>query len=285
MQKIAIASGKGGTGKTIVATNLAWYLSRHDHHIAYLDCDVEEPNGHLFFRTKITKCEQVSLPVPIVDHDLCSLCGRCSDICQFGAIVQAGNKVVTLPQLCHGCGGCSMVCEQNAIIEKQRQTGVLYQLDVLEYPEIDLTYGLLNLGEAMPVPVIKAVLSQPQTADCAIIDCPPGTSCAVVESVRDADLVLLVTEPTPFGHHDLTLAVATFRKMGLPMGVIINRSDLGDDRIYRYCREENLPILMEIPHSADIAAHYARGELFLPLQPEFEHLFAGLTGSFMELAA
>ena len=274
--KIAIASGKGGTGKTIISTNLAYYLSKLGKTVQYLDCDVEEPNGHLFFHTDIINREDVTLAIPVVDPEKCDLCGACGSFCAFGAIALAGEQVLTFSQLCHSCGGCSLVCPQHAISETARSLGQTINASIKENPLLELRYGILNIGESMAVPVIKQVKHISSAADYMVIDCPPGTSCPVIESVTDADFVLLVTEPTPFGLNDLKLAVDMLGKLDLPFGIAINQIGLGDDRVQAYCRTENLSIVLEIPYSRKIAGFYSKGQLFLPELPEFNNLFENL---------
>lgn len=283
--KIAIASGKGGTGKTTVATNLAYLLARNGRRIAYWDCDVEEPNGHLFFDLEEHYREDVTIPVPEVKIEACDFCGKCGDLCEYGAIVVIGEKVLTFPELCHGCGGCSLVCSQEAIIEFPRKIGEVIHLYFKENRNLKITYGLLNVGEAMAVPVIKEVKKQPIDTDFVIIDSPPGTSCPVIESVKGSDFVVLVTEPTPFGLNDLKLAVGILRELKLPFGVVINQVDLGDDRIHHYCSREKITVLMEIPHSREIAKLYSQGTLFLSKLSEYEQMFQDLFQSIEAMAS
>lgn len=274
--KIAIASGKGGTGKTIIATNLAYLLAQNGRQALYLDCDVEEPNGHLFFDLEEKYRQEVTIPVPKVDGDRCDLCGKCGDICQYGAILAVGDKVLTFPELCHGCGGCSLFCPQGAILEFPRKIGEVIHFYSPEHPGLMLTQGLLDIGEAMAVPVIREVKRQSVRANLIIIDSPPGTSCPVVESVKASDFVVLVTEPTPFGLNDLELAVGMVKQLKLPYGVLINQVGLGDDRIHRYCAEEKIPILLEVPYSREIAELYSQGTVLLSKRPEFGQLFQSL---------
>ncbi|MFC1542979.1 ATP-binding protein [Candidatus Neomarinimicrobiota bacterium] len=283
--QIAIASGKGGTGKTIIATNLAYLLSRNGKRIAYLDCDVEEPNAHLFFDIEECNREDVTIPVPKVDMEACNLCRKCSDLCEYGAIITVGKKVLTFQELCHGCGGCSLVCPQEAISELPHKVGEIIHLSFQENPNLTITYGLLDVGEAMAVPVIREVKRQPISADLVIIDSPPGASCPVIESVKESDFVVLVTEPTPFGLNDLELAVGMLKKLGLPFGILINQVGLGDDRVHRYCAKEKIPILLEIPYSREIAELYSRGTVFLAELPEYEQMFQKLYHSIEEMAA
>jgi MinD superfamily P-loop ATPase len=256
--RIAIASGKGGTGKTTLATNLATVAARAGQRVAYLDCDVEEPNGHLFLKPQIAARDAVSVFVPRVNEQACSNCGECARICQYSAIVCLGGKPLVFPELCHGCGGCALVCPQRAIAEEARQVGVVERGKA---GAIQFMHGLLNVGEAMSPPVIRAVRQTAPRVDYQIIDAPPGTSCPMMTAVRDCDYVLLVTEPTPFGLNDLTLAVETMRQLELPFGVVINRSDAGDERVLDYCRREGILIVLELPDDRRIAEAYSRGEL------------------------
>lgn len=255
--RIAIASGKGGTGKTTVATNLAVTASRAGRSVGYLDCDVEEPNGALFLNPEITEVRPVNVSVPSVDAQKCTGCGLCGDICQYSAILSMNGRVLTFPELCHGCGGCWLVCPSGALVESKRSTG---QLEFGLAGDIQCIQGLLDIGQAMSPPIIAAVKAASPDVDLLILDSPPGTSCPVIESVRGSDFVLLVTEPTPFGLHDMKLAVAMLRAMELPFGVVINRAD-GGQLTHEYCREEQVEILAEIPDDRLVAEAYSRGEL------------------------
>jgi len=274
--QIAIASGKGGTGKTTVATNLARVAARSGQSTTYLDCDVEEPNGHIFLKPEITDRKLVGRLIPTVNLQKCTNCGQCGEICQYSAILSVGEKVLVYPELCHGCGGCSLVCPADAITEVSRESGVL---ETGHAGEIRFAQGLLNIGEAMSPPVIKAVKSTSQTEDLVIVDAPPGTSCPVIESVRGADCVVLVTEPTPFGFHDLKLAVDMVRLLKLPFGVVINRADLDGMETRSYCAAQRIPILGEIPDDRRLAEAYSRGVMACDALPEYESLFAGLLQS------
>ena len=270
---IAVASGKGGTGKTTVATNLASVAARNGRSVAYLDCDVEEPNGHIFLKPEITDSRPVGTVIPRVDEDQCTHCGECGEICQYSAIVCVGPKVLVYPELCHACGGCWLVCPEDAITEVPREMGLL---ETGRAGVIQFVQGTLNIGEAMSPPVIKAVRTAAPEADLIITDAPPGTSCPVIESVRDCEFVLLVTEPTPFGLHDLKLAVDMTRALGLPFGVVVNRADVGDRAVHAYCRENRIKILAEIPDDRRIAEAYSRGELICDALPDYAASFARL---------
>ncbi|KPJ51993.1 MAG: (4Fe-4S)-binding protein [Planctomycetes bacterium DG_58] len=268
--KIAIASGKGGTGKTTIAINLA--LTAGDD-VRLLDCDVEEPNCHIFLNPTIESRQTVSIPVPEVDESKCTGCGACGRICQFSAIVALKTKPLTFPDLCHGCGGCMLVCPEEAIREVPREVGVLEQGSARR---IRFVHGRLRVGEAMSPPLIRAVKAHALEDGLSIIDAPPGTSCPVIEAIRKTDFVLLVTEPTPFGLNDLELAVGAVRILGIPFGVVVNRSDVGDDRVDRYCREQQIPILAEIPNDRRVAEAYSRGTPAVEALPEMKTLFTDL---------
>ena len=271
--KIAIASGKGGTGKTTVATNLAAVASRNGRSVAYLDCDVEEPNGHIFLKPHLTDSRPFGSLVPRVDEEKCTRCGKCGEICQFSAIVCLGQKVLVYPELCHACGGCMLVCPAEAIAEVPRPTG---KLESGSAGAISFVHGVLNVGEAMSPPLIRAVKAAAPQKDLVIIDAPPGTSCPVIESIKDSDFVLLVTEPTPFGLNDLKLAVETVRKLDLPSAVVINRADRGDTKTRRYCGENHIQILAEIPDDRRIAEAYSTGLLAVEAIAEYWRIFERL---------
>ena len=268
---IAIASGKGGTGKTTVAVHLAATLATRGRAVQYLDCDVEEPNGHLFLKPAIEASESVGIPVPTVDAALCIACGKCAEVCEFNAIAML-KKPLVFPELCHGCGACMLVCPVGAIREEPRVIGAV---ESGRAGDIGFVQGRLNVGEPMSPPLIRAVKAKRNPDAIALLDAPPGTSCPVVTTVRGADLVLLVTEPTPFGLHDLSLAVATLRPMGLPLGVVVNRAD-GDPRVQDYCRDKDIPLLSELPDDRRVAETYARGELLFDRLPEWRGFFAAL---------
>jgi MinD superfamily P-loop ATPase len=279
--RIAVASGKGGTGKTTIATNLAFALARQGTAITYADCDVEEPNGHIFLEPAITERREVSIPVPEVDRDRCTLCGACATACRHSAIVVLPESVLTFPRLCHGCGGCSLACPTGAIREVPRATGVVERG---ASGPIDFVRGVLDVGEAMAPPVIRAVLEALPHGRAAILDAPPGTSCPVIETVKSADVVLLVTEPTPFGLNDLKLAVEMLRRLARPFGVAVNRAGLGDSGVRDYCSAEGIPVLLELPDSRAVAAAYSRGQLAVAAVPELEPLFTQLHEQLMALA-
>ena len=265
---ICIASGKGGTGKTLVATSMA--LSIADEGVQLLDCDAEEPNAHLLLNPEFEQSEPVEIPVPQVDENKCTYCGKCSEVCVYHAIAVMKSKVLLFPELCHGCGACSYLCPEKAITEVGRQIGVV---ESGHASGIDFVHGRLNVGEAMVPPVIRKVKDKINKNAIAIIDVPPGTSCPVVEAVKGSDYCILVTEPTPFGMNDLELAVQVMRQMGIPCGVIINRAGASDKSTEEYCAKENIPVLMKIPLSTDIAKLYSKGIPLVDGMPEYRQLF------------
>lgn len=253
---ISIASGKGGTGKTTVAVNLA--LSLGDAQL--MDCDVEEPNVHLFLDADLKRVEEVSIPIPIVDLKKCDFCRECANFCEYHAIAVVPNDVLVFNELCHGCGGCRLVCPQGAISEEKRVIGCI---DRAEYDGIDMWRGVLNPGEAMATPLIRELKKRIDSQKTVILDAPPGTACPVIETVRDSDYTILVSEPTPFGLADLRLTVEVLRELDSEFGVVINRADIGDQGVEDFCKEEGIPILMKIPHSLEIARLYSEGRPFV----------------------
>ena len=267
---ITIASGKGGTGKTTVATNLAFAIRKP---VRFLDCDVEEPNAHIFFKPEVKEVERIDTMVPEVDMELCNLCGACYEICQFSAIVPIGKQVMVFPELCHSCRGCQLVCSRQAIKTSSRQLGEIIHG---QSGDVDLYYGRLRIGEAMSPPLIRSLKEQVDYHGITIIDAPPGTSCPVAATLKDSDYVILVTEPTPFGLNDLKLAVDTVRSLRLPMGIVINRCDIGDASVQNYAARESISILMEIPHRWEIAENYSQGRLIIDALPEMEQGFFDL---------
>ena len=272
---ITVASGKGGTGKTTVAVNLALALSGHP---VFLDCDVEEPNAALFLRPTITQRQEVGVLIPQVDLDKCTACGRCAEVCAYHAIAVVGQNVLIFPALCHGCGSCTLNCPEGAIREVLHVTGVI---ELGQAGAIAFGHGILNVGEAMAPPIIRQLkrraIPEDATDQVVILDASPGTACPVVESMRGADVVLLVTEPTPFGLHDLRLAVEVARdELGLPVGVVINREGIGDRGVEAYCAAEDIPILMRIPFDRRIAEAYSEGVPLLQALPEYREQFANL---------
>ena len=276
---VSIASGKGGTGKTLVATSLALSL---EGPVQLLDCDVEEPNDHVFLKPVFTATESVYVEVPSVDEDKCTHCGICSEVCAFHAIAALKSKVLVFPELCHGCGACSHLCPEDAISEVGREIGVV---------EIGFSYrlrfaqGKLNVGEAMPTPVIRKLKEHIDPESTVLIDISPGTSCPVVESIRGSDFCVLVTEPTPFGLNDLVLAVEVARKLEVPCGVVLNRAGVGDTGVEEYCSSQDIPILLTIPLDARIAQHYSMGTPLVVGMPEWRERFVELFDRIGDMAA
>lgn len=250
---ISVASGKGGTGKTTVATSLALSINSS---VQFLDCDVEEPNAHIFLKPRFNGYQVVSIPIPKVDKSQCNFCGKCAEICAYNALAVLKDEVLIFPHLCHGCGGCSLLCPQDAITEVIREIGII---EIGNSGGMQFIHGKLNIGEVMVPPLIRAVKQHVDPQKTVIIDVPPGTSCPVIEAIKGSDFCILVTEPTPFGLNDLILAVEVVRKLDLAYGVVINRADLGDETVPLYCHEEKIPVLMRIPFDRDIAVSYSKG--------------------------
>jgi len=277
--KLAVASGKGGTGKTTVAVNLALAAGRP---VQLLDCDVEEPNDHIFFSDLKRQERIVTIPVPEVDETRCNGCGECSRFCQFNAIVSFGTTPYVAAEMCHGCGGCTLVCPRGAIREVPKRIGTV---DVARAGPVVLVQGRLDVGVALTPPLIRAVKQETDDAGIAILDAPPGTSCPAVATLHGADYVLLVTEPTPFGLNDLKLTVDVVRELKLPFGVVINRSDIGDDRVQVYCRDNGIAVLAEIPDDRRIAEAYSKGVPVIEALPDYRRTFEDLFAKVLRTAA
>ncbi|KJS02407.1 MAG: (4Fe-4S)-binding protein [Desulfobulbaceae bacterium BRH_c16a] len=275
---ISIASGKGGTGKTTVATNLA--LSLGDG-VRLLDCDVEEPNCHLFLHPVMTDVQDVTTCIPVIRQEACNGCKKCAEICRFRALTVVAGKVLVFPELCHSCGGCIEVCPEKAIDEGYRVLGVM---ESGKCGELGFAHGRLRVGEAMAPPLIRKVRASRNGEKTIIIDAPPGTSCPVIAAMRGTDFVLLVTEPTPFGLHDLRLAVEAVKLLGIPCGLVINRADMGDDGVREYAEREGIPVLLEIPYDRKIAEAYSRGSLIVEVMPEWAERFRRLYSGIVTLA-
>lgn len=266
--RIAMASGKGGTGKTTIATNLAYALASGTNSVVYVDADVEEPNGHLFLPVQNESRTDVTVMVPAVDESRCTGCGVCADLCQFNAIVLLGPAPTVFPSLCHSCAACVDLCPERALFETRRSIGFVR---AGKSGKVTFLGGSLAIGESQAPPVTRQLRRALTCNTVAIIDAPPGSSCPVIEAVRGADFVIVVTEPTPFGLHDLRLACDMLRTLGLPFGVVINRSDTGDSQVKEYCRAQRILILLEIPFDRELARTYASGGLAAASDPTMTH--------------
>ncbi len=276
--KIAVASGKGGTGKTSVAVNLALSMGK----VQVLDCDVEEPNVHILLRPKVGETFPVKLLVPKILEERCDYCGECAKFCQFNALFVAGETAMVFPELCHSCGGCIIVCPRDAMVEEPRQIGTVIKSKA---GDIDLVYGEINVGEALAVPIIAAVKDHIDEKRMVILDSAPGSACPLVETVHGVDFCLLVTEPTPFGLHDLEVAVEVVQILDIPMGVLVNFAGIGDRGVYDFCEEQGIPIMMEIPFDRRIAELYSRGVPFVEEMPEWRQKFIDLVDQIGEEVA
>ncbi|MEA1904949.1 MAG: ATP-binding protein, partial [Candidatus Hadarchaeota archaeon] len=259
---IGVASGKGGTGKTTVAVNLALSLGN----VQLLDCDVEEPDCQYFLDLNLEDDGVVKSFLPVIDDEKCDLCGECAELCHWNAIAVTPQKAMVFPELCRGCGLCALACPQNAIVEKEKTIGKIQKGD----GEIEFYQGNLNTGEILSPLLIRAVKSKADENKIVIIDAPPGNACSAVAAVDDTDFCLLVTEPTPFGLHDLKYSVRMVNEMNIPHAVIVNRAGIGDDRVERYCEKEGIPILMFIPNRREIARLYSQGIPFVKKMPEWK---------------
>ena len=283
---VAVASGKGGTGKTTVTASLATVWDRP---LVAVDLDVEEPNLHLFLHPTLEGSELAHLEVPVFDNSRCTFCGACSELCQFKAISVMGKLVLTFPEMCHGCGGCIAICPEKALSPGARELGEISWGRTGHGGHVGFLMGRLRIGEAMSPPfmrLVKAKLNEmiATSARDAIIDAPPGVSCPAVNAVIDSHVILLVTEPTPFGFYDFQLAWEAFTPLGKPMGAVINRAGLGTDEIYRFCRDQGLPILAEIPYDRAIAEAYARGRVIAEVFPELNETFVSLRNKIRDWA-
>jgi len=271
--RIAIASGKGGTGKTTVAVNLALTAVRAGQAVHLCDCDVEEPNAHLFLDPDFSRMWPVTVPIPVVDHDICNHCGECADFCEFNAIACLPEKTMIFADLCHSCGGCWLVCPHEAMTPSERSIG---EVSTGTAGDLTFTQGRLRVGETLVPPLIEAVKGVPGDEPWVIMDAPPGTTCPVVETMRDADYVILVTEPTPFGQHDLALALDLTRKLGIPCGVVINRAGTLHSPVDDFCTRENVEILARIPFRRTVAEVCSEGGLAIEADPEVADAVTGL---------
>ncbi len=261
---IAVASGKGGTGKTTISVALAEAVGSD---VLLLDCDVEEPNAHIFLNTQNVQSENVTALIPVIDEKKCTFCGKCGEICEFNAIAVLKADIMVFEELCHSCGGCALICPEGAVSEEKRVIG---KIEKGMSGEIEFIEGRLDVGRAMSPPIIREVKKHINTKKTNIIDCPPGTACPAVTAVNGADYVMLVTEATPFGLHDLKLAVDTVRQLDIPYGVLINRCDSGDMGVENYCEYEKIEVLMKIPENMKIAKAYSKGETLISAAPEMK---------------
>ncbi len=272
---ISVASGKGGTGKTLVTTNMAASIGG----VELVDCDVEEPNSYLFFPNRDEEASSdCTVTIPLIYEDKCTRCGRCSEFCAYNALAVFPKQVLLFKELCHGCGGCALVCPEGAISEGTRSIGKIH---MAASGDVRLLWGELSLGEPMATPLIRSVKAEAK-GDLVLIDSPPGTACPVIEAVRGSDFCLLVTEPTPFGLYDLSIAVQVVREMKIPCGVVVNRGGVGDQGVYNYCAKEDIPILLEIPMKRKIAELTSRGVLFSEVITEWQQKFVDLIGKIEE---
>lgn len=278
---ITVASGKGGTGKTTVSVNLARLAVLRGYDVHLCDCDVEEPNAHLFLNPRFSVSDIVKLPVPMVDQDRCKHCGKCAEICEFNAIASLPNQTIVFPDLCHSCSGCWLVCPEKAISQGAREIGVVESAATMG---MVYTRGLLKVGQTQVPPLVEAVKKVPKAKSLVLRDAPPGATCPTVAALEGSDLVVLVAEPTAFGLHDLKVAVELTREMNLPSVVVINREGSGDDRVERYCKAEGLQLLPGLPFRRDVAEVISRGRLVVEEIPEMEKPFADLLDSVLSYA-
>ncbi|MBW1683596.1 MAG: ATP-binding protein [Deltaproteobacteria bacterium] len=268
--RIAVASGKGGTGKTLVSTSLAWLLARDAHRVVYVDADVEEPNGHLFLHPELSDRQRYARPVPKLIGETCSGCGECQSFCQFNAILALRDRIMLFPELCSSCGGCVLACPDDVLTEVPREIGIIEAGTACAEAGRPIRFlsATLDVGEARATPLIRGLLDRIEDPGIVLIDAPPGTSCSVMEIVSDVDLVVMVTEPTPFGLHDLTLAVEMTRALGKPITAVVNRSDLGNGRVQQYLASQQIEVAAEIPFRLEVAEAYAQGQIAAAASPE-----------------
>ena len=269
--RVVFASGKGGTGKTTVAVNVARFLADAGQRVQYLDCDVEEPNGHLFLKPRLERSDPATVMVPVIDQEKCTSCGRCSELCQFNALVTLPGTTMLFPELCHGCGLCVRTCPEAAMTEGTRPIGVVETGSAGK--NLKFAHGVLNVGEPMAGPLIQQVKELSRHDCIQIIDAPPGTACPVVKTMLDAEAVVLVTEPTPFGLHDLKVIVKVARNLGVTAGVVINRQNGKFPALTRYVNAEGLDVLATLPEDREVAVRYSKSELIVDTMPEYRDRF------------
>ena len=281
---IGIASGKGGTGKTTIAVNLSLYLSQIQT-VSLFDLDVEEPNDNHFLHYPLKELSPVNLLKPEIDESKCTHCGLCAELCEFNALAVLPNMVLTFTELCHGCGLCTLACPEKAITEIPHQLGIISTAEHDAVKQFRFYQGILRVGEAIAVPIIhglKKIALERQT-DHAILDLPPGVSCPVIEGLADIDFVVLVTEPTPAGLHDLEIAIEVAKDMKIPFGIVINRSDVGDDCVERLIEKNNYLLLLKIPHSKEIYQLYSRGLPLIGASDKYTEIFSTLWANIKEV--
>ena len=282
--KIAIASGKGGTGKTLVSTNLFYALQKHMLKVTLVDCDAEEPNDREFIKAELQHSFNVTQQIPVIDESKCTYCGECYNYCNYNAIFFLGEQrmIRVMEDLCHGCGACSVACKYGAITEKDDLLGTVSEYRISQ--NAALIEARMKVGVHSPVSTIKAAIRAADGADVILLDSPPGTSCPFIQTVAGADYVVLVTEPTPFGLSDLKQSVETLKSMGKTCGVIINRAGLGNEEVYEYLKQEKLTLLMSIPFDRDIASIYSKGQLLTNVsevwEAKFDQLFTNIKSAY-----
>ncbi len=281
--KIAIASGKGGTGKTLVSTNLFYTLQKQAFSVTLVDCDAEEPNDMVFLKGDLVGVEEVMQKVPVIDESKCTFCGKCHEYCAYNAIflLPPFKMIKVIEDLCHGCGACSVACEFDAVSEKNVSLGSVSHFSIDKQLSTALE-ARMKVGFFSPVNVIKAAIKKAGNEGIVIMDAPPGTSCPFIHTVAKADFVILVTEPTPFGLSDLKQSIETLKTMSKKYGVIINRAGMGDQGVYEYLKEERIPLLMEIPFDKSIAMHYSKGEIFASVNTKFQEKLLMMFNSIVE---
>ncbi len=273
--QIAVASGKGGTGKTTIATSLALSLSNLAR-IRFFDCDVEAPNSHIFLKPRFEDISPAVIQIPQIQIDKCTACGRCVEVCEFHALAQVGRNILVFPQLCHGCGSCTWNCPENAIIEVPNQIGTLERGVGRE--NIEFFRGQLTISEPMATPIIRQLkkMGRPAEGTIDIFDAPPGASCSVVETLHGVDFALLVTEPTPFGLHDLKQMLGILRDLNIPAGLVINRDGIGDDSLVDIIEKQQIPVLLRVPFDRKLAESLAAGRSLVDVMPSYRQVFMRL---------